>query len=94
LRDGAPLARLGTLKTHDGVATARVESRVPVKEAALHYTADDGPWQKRHWETAPAMLTGKVVKAQLPPQRPLVCYLSLTDDRGLRVSTEHEELKE
>ena len=94
LRGGAPLPRLGTLKTHDGMATAKVESRLPLKEAALHYTADGGPWQKRHWETAPATLAGKVIKARLPPQRPLVVYLSLTDDRGLRVSTEHEELKE
>jgi len=94
LRSGTPLPRLGTLKIRDGVATVGVTARVPLKKAELLYTADGGPWQKRRWESAPATLKGKLIEARLPSQRPLVCYLSLTDDRGLRVSTEHEELKE
>lgn len=94
LREGEPLPRLRTLKIHDGVATARVETREPLKKAELHYTTDGGPWQKRKWETTTATLKGKVIDAKLPPQRPLVCYLSVTDERGLRASTEHEELKE
>ena len=93
-RDDAPLPALRTLKLRDGIATASVETPVPVKKAELHYTTDGGPWQKRRWETAPATLKGKIIQAQLPRQRPLVCYLSVTDDRGLRASTEHEELKE
>ena len=94
LRRAAPLPRPGTLKVHDDLATASVESRVPLKQADLHYTAEGGPWQKRHWETVPATLKDNVIEARLPPQRPLVCYLSVTDDRGLRASTEHEELKQ
>jgi hypothetical protein len=94
LRDGAPLPRLRTLAVRDGIATAKIESRMSLKKAELHYTADGGPWQKRRWETTPATLKGNLIEVQLPPQRPLVCYLSVTDDRGLRVSTEHEELKE
>jgi dienelactone hydrolase len=94
LRGSAPLPRLGTLKIRDDIAMASVETRLPLKKAELHYTSDGCPWQKRHWETAPATLKNNIIKAPLPSQRPLVCYLSVTDDRGLRVSTEHEELKE
>ncbi len=93
LRGGESLPRLQNLKIRGGIATTTVESRVALKKAELHYTADDGPWQKRRWETSPATLDGKVVTASLPPQRPLVCYVSVTDDRGLRASTEHEESK-
>jgi len=75
------------------LATASVETRRSLSKAELHYTTDAGPWQKRHWETVPATLKGKVIEADLPSQRPLVCYLSATDDRGLRASTEHEELE-
>ncbi|MCL4785855.1 MAG: acetylxylan esterase [Verrucomicrobia bacterium] len=94
LRGGEPLPVLRTLRIRAGVATASVEARVPLKKAELHYTADGGPWQKRRWETATATMSGNIIQAQLPPGRPLVCYLSVTDDRGLRASTEHEELTE
>jgi len=94
LRGGEPLPRLRIFKIREGVATASVETRSAIKKAELHYTADGGPWQKRRWETATATMNGKTIQAQLPPQRPLVCYLSVTDDRGLRAGTEHEELNE
>jgi hypothetical protein len=94
LRGGAPLPRLGEMKIENSIATAKVEARLPLKKAELHYTTDTGPWQKRKWETVPAKLTGRVIQTHLPPERPLVCYLSVTDDRGLRASTEHEQLNE
>ena len=72
--------------------SVKVVSPVPVKEAALHYTTDSGEWQKRHWQTLPAELKDNTIIARLPGQRPLVWYLAVTDERGLRVSTEHEEL--
>jgi hypothetical protein len=72
--------------------SAKVISPVPVKRAALHYTTDSGDWQKRHWQTVPAKLEANTVTARLPGQRPLVWYFSVTDERGLRVSSEHEEL--
>ena len=70
--------------------SARVISPVPIKQAALHYTTDTGEWQKRRWQTVPAELKGHTITARLPGQRPAVWFLSVTDERGLRVSTEHE----
>ena len=93
LRGGAPGPQLGAMKIHDGLVTARLGSREPVKKAELNYTTDGGPWQKRRWETVPAAVNHKVLTASLPSQRPLVCFFSATDDRGLRTSTEHMELK-
>lgn len=93
LRRGAPLPQLRTLRIREGVAAAKVTSPVPLKKAELHYTSDGGAWQQRHWETVPATLERNVITATLPSQRPLVCFFSATDDRGLRTSTEHLELK-
>jgi len=63
---------------------------VPLKGASLHYTTDTGEWQKRRWQTVPAKVERGTITARLPGQRPVAWYLSVTDERGLRVSTEHE----
>src|SRR5439155_22068612 len=70
----------------------RVVSPVALKEAAQNYTIHTGDWQKRRWNTIPAQISRHTISASLPQQRPLVWFLSATDERGLRVSTEHEEL--
>ena len=90
LRGGTPLPRLGPMKTYGDRVSAKVFAPVPIKEAALRYTTDTGEWQKRNWQSAPAEVQHGSVRARLPAQRPLVWYLSVTDERGLRVSTEHE----
>ena len=61
-------------------------------KGSLHYTADTGDWQKRNWRTAEAQVVKENVSARLPDERPLVCYLSVTDRRGAMTSTEHAEL--
>jgi dienelactone hydrolase len=90
LRGGLPLPRLGPTKTDGDRVSAKVVSPVPLKGAALHYTTDTGEWQKRRWQTVPAEVKGGTITARLPGQRPAAWYLSVTDERGLRVSTEHE----
>jgi len=92
LAGGDPLARLGPMRTVDGKATAPFTAVVPVASGQLHYTADSGPWQKRNWRSVEAELAGASVRADLPGERPLVYYLSVTDQRGAMVSTEHAEL--
>jgi hypothetical protein len=92
LRGGPSLPRVTTMTLRGDRALATVRSRAPLKQAALHYTTDTGEWQKRQWKTNPAALRQNTITAQLPPARPLVCFISVTDERGLRVSTEHVEL--
>lgn len=93
LRGGDPLPRLGPMELRGTEASARVTAKVPLVKAELHYTLDQGPWQKRNWHTRPAFLGQGVVHAQLPEQRPIVYYLSVTDRRGAMMSTQHAELK-
>ena len=92
LRGGVPLPRLGPMQVKRGRVSAKVAAPVPIKEAALCYTTDTGQWQKRRWQTVPATLESGGISAPLPVQRPLVCYFSVADERGLRVSTEHQTL--
>jgi len=80
------------MTTADGKATAPFTAKVPVASGQLHYTTDSGPWQKRDWHSAEARIAGASVQADLPGERPLVYYLSVTDQRGAMVSTEHASL--
>ena len=92
LRRGVPLAHVGRMKIKGNTVSSSVKSPTPVNRAYLHYTVDTGDWQHRHWETSPAELKDGKIRCRLPAQRPLVFYLAVTDERGLRVSAEHEEL--
>ena len=92
LRGRPPLPRLGPTQIEGDRVSAKVVSPRPVKLAVLDYTTDTGEWQKRRWHTSPADLKDNTITARLPGQRPVVWFLSITDERGLRVSTEHEEM--
>jgi len=92
LQKGEPLAKLDSMTIKDGMATATFSARIPVVKAELHFTSDTGAWQKRVWKTVPAELQNDAVKAKLPADRPLVCFLSVTDQREVLVSTAHQEL--
>lgn len=92
LRGGPPLAKLTPLKLEAGQASVRFNSPAPVTRATLHYSTDTGPWQKRSWHNVLAQLRGSRATSPLPVARPLVCFMTVTDQRGLTVSTEHVEL--
>ena len=92
LRGGQPLPHVQPMHIQGNMVTAGVAAQSPIKQAALHYTSDSGEWQKRRWETVPAEIQGNKIIGRLPGQRPLVCYLAVTDERGLRVSAEHLQL--
>jgi dienelactone hydrolase len=94
LKGGKPLAKVENVKRDGRSVTVRFKAEVPVTTAALHWTTDGGPWQKRKWQSAAAKIDGGVVRAELPEGRPLVYFLTLTDERKATVSTEHEELKD
>lgn len=87
-----PLPRLDSFKVQHGTARAFLFAWEPVTQAQLHYTTDTGDWQKRRWQSAPARLEGEHLTAAVPPDRPLVCFLSVTDERGLTVTTPHTTL--
>ncbi|HET6884133.1 MAG TPA: alpha/beta fold hydrolase [Pirellulales bacterium] len=94
LRDGRPLPSLEPLELNGSRALARYRTTVPIARAEIHYAIADGPWQKRGWRSATAVHARSVVSADLPTARPLVFYFSITDERGVQVSTPHEVLDE
>jgi len=88
---GQPLANI-TGQSRDGTAVcATYESPVPITKAELLYTKATGTWPDRLWELAPAAVEPGRVSATLPEG--VTCYyLNLIDERGLTVSTEHEDI--
>jgi dienelactone hydrolase len=92
LRGGTPLARVEAVQRAGNKVEVQFRAAVPVTEAAVHFTSDTGPWQKRKWQTQPAGAEGDRVLIELPATRPLVYFLTVADRRGATVSTEHEAL--
>jgi dienelactone hydrolase len=92
MKGTAPLPALGPAKVERGRISATVNGPVPIKACTLHYTTDTGPWNDRVWKSSPAEIEGGTVSALLPEADALVCYLNVTDSRGLTVSTPHQEI--
>jgi dienelactone hydrolase len=76
-----------------GVAWATFASPTAVGKAELLYTSDVGPWQKRTWQVTPATIGDDYKVTAKVPAGTAAYFLNLTDERGLTVSAEHEELK-
>ena len=94
LRAARPLARFGDTVVAGDVFSANLDGKVSARAVQLCYTTNSGPWQKRAWMTAAALLDGRRASAKLPAVRPLAAFLAVTDERGLRISSEHIELPE
>ena len=92
-KQGKPLPKIGAMEVIEGTASAKYNSVVPIKDAQLHYATASGPWQKRSWATIAATYERGVVKGKIPHARPLVFYLTVTDERGALVSTPHVVLE-
>ena len=94
LRKAEPLPRLKPMKINNGLASAEISAKGAVTKAELNYTSDTGEWQKRLWKTVPAEMANGKITARLPHERPLVCYLSVTDRRDVTVSSPHVVLED
>jgi len=92
LKKGDPLLSISSMIIEGGKASAEVSGKGLVK-AQLDYTADSGPWQNRKWKSLPAEISGNTVSVNIPAERPMVCYFYITDERGLSISSPHEEVQ-
>jgi len=90
-RDAKPLAKITTQLMAGNAVTVAYESETVITKAELNFTAMDGKWQDRKWETVPATLdaASKKVTATVP-ENAKVFYVNLIDERGYTVSSEHE----
>ncbi len=90
LRAGAPLPKVGDMQTKGDEVSASVSSQVPVLKGQLHFAKAEGAWQKRVWTSVEAKLVDGRVSAVLPASpRPMVYFLTVTDNRGATVSAPH-----
>lgn len=92
LAEGTPLPQIGLMDIEQNSASASFKSQLPITAAQLHYTVESGNWKERNWVSVNAAVEGKTVTAQLPSPRPRVCFITIKDERGAVVSTEHVEL--
>jgi dienelactone hydrolase len=86
-RGGKPLAKPAALKIEGEEVRVDYTASVPLKEAQLHYTTDEGLRSKRAWKSLPAKVQANVITAPLPPKEANAWFLSLTDERGAMVTT-------
>lgn len=94
LKNGPALATIGKVTRQEGkVVTTFQPGGSPIKSAQLVYTTEMGEWQKRKWHTQDLKVEMGQVTAELPAGRPIVWFVTVTDVRGLTVSTEHEEVR-
>ena len=90
LTGGTPLATIKSAVRKDSQVIVEFESDRPIQSAALHSTTDTGEWQKRKWTTVLAQVDGQRCVADMTDD-PQVYFVTLTDDRGATVSTEHAQ---
>lgn len=92
LHDGRPFIRLSSPVLENERMSAELSRTVTAREALICFTHDSGPWDKRTWKSLPAQIDGRRLHAALPEERPIVAFLSIKDEDGWHVSTEHLEL--
>jgi len=90
LRDGTPLTQINSARREDNHLEVEFTAALPIQKAALHFTTDTNDWNHRKWHTRESRLDASTVNAELPEERPIVYFLTLTDSRNATVSSEHE----
>jgi hypothetical protein len=88
LRGGEALPVIATPVVGDGMVTADVQSGLPLKSAALHYTTDRGEYPKRRWKSQDLTLKEKKIAGPAAPADAAVWFVTVIDDRGAIVSSE------
>jgi cephalosporin-C deacetylase-like acetyl esterase len=94
LRGGKPLGKVISSERKVNDVVVAFSSEIPITKAELNFTKDTGKWQQRKWETVPATLDAAAKKASATlPEGATVYYINLIDERGMFISSEHEEIK-
>jgi dienelactone hydrolase len=94
LTGGERLANVSPPQVSGNELVSNYDAVAPIEKAEFHYTTDQIRWQDRTWTSVaiPFDDGSHKVRATLPPERPLVGFFTVTDQRGLTTSSEHVEL--
>lgn len=91
LRNGKAFPHIESAKRTGIQIEVRVKSDTSIEKAGLHFTTDtEKPWKDRKWTSRELKVEGNSVITELPKDRPLVYFVTITDNRKATVSTEHE----
>ena len=93
LKSTKSLAKVESLETKDGSARVKFDSSFPIKSASLHFAINEGPWQNREWKSISANVLDGVASVKLPKGKPIVYYISVIDDQGFEVSSNHQTIQ-
>jgi len=85
---GQPLPTILRPERVNEQVQARVRTKTNLVSAALHYTTETGPINKRQWQTVAGRVEGSHVTAKAPPEDATIWFLTVTDERGAIVSSE------
>ncbi len=88
LRGGNPLPMVSRPRIVNDRVLAQVRPRTKLVEAALHYTTETGPINKRQWRTVPGRVDGSHIVVPAPPKEASIWFLTVTDERWAVVSSE------
>jgi len=95
VRGGEPLPRVEqapVISDDQRQATLTITS-AKQPTVKFHWTNDEGPWQKRSWQTKDVSVKDSKATIALPDTRPLVGFFTVQDNRKATVSSEHFSLK-
>ncbi len=94
LRDAPPLPQIDAqAQFDDDYRTASLTwNGVDSVTAQFHWTSDTDDWKTRKWHSSPADIDGNRIQIELPAERPLCGFFTVTDQRGATVSCEHFEI--
>jgi dienelactone hydrolase len=87
-RDGKPLPKPGKVSVTADRIEMPYSSAVPLKNATLHFTTDQGLRSERSWLSADATFNDERISSPPPPGNANTWFISLTDDRGAMVTSE------
>jgi dienelactone hydrolase len=88
LHDGMPLPKIRPPEKFENRVCAEVRAKTNLASAALHYTTETGPINKRQWQTVPGRIDGPYIVARTPPPETTMWFFTVTDEQGAVVSSE------
>ena len=87
LRGDKGLPSVGQPRVKGTKVLATATSPLKLAGAELHWTSEEGPINKRKWQSSPATIAGDTLNAQSPPAEATAWFVTVADERGAVVSS-------
>ena len=88
LKDGIGLPVVKDLRLSNGDVYVYVKTQTKITALELHYTTGTEEIQNRKWQTVPGSVEGKNIRVPAPPEDSTLWFVTVTDERGMVVSSE------